>query len=86
MMRLFSGWCRGAQGEGVKVSPRRGHCRSVWRGLCDCIAALLRGEDDRFLLARLALGHAVVVLVERMERRMRQPRFIKMQVFYITVQ
>ncbi|MNM81000.1 hypothetical protein D3C81_929860 [compost metagenome] len=39
----------------------------------------LGGEDDGVLLARLALGHAVVVLVERMERRIRVPGFVEMQ-------
>ncbi|MNU79357.1 hypothetical protein D3C71_689710 [compost metagenome] len=39
----------------------------------------MRGEDDRILLTRLALGHAVVVLVERMERGIGVPGFVEMQ-------
>ncbi|KAG1241294.1 hypothetical protein G6F68_016847 [Rhizopus microsporus] len=35
------------------------------------------GEDDRILLTWLALGHAVVVLVERMERGVGVPGFVE---------
>ena len=52
------------------------------RGLRERGQQLVRGmsgEDDRVLLARLALGHAVVVLVERMERGIGVPGLIEMQ-------
>jgi ABC-type transport system involved in cytochrome bd biosynthesis fused ATPase/permease subunit len=66
---------------GIQVALRR-VAHVDHRGLRERGQQLVRGmggEDDRILLARLALGHAVVVLVERVERGVGVPGFVEMQ-------
>ncbi len=66
---------------GVQVPLRRvaymDHRRLRERG--QQLVGRMGGEDDRVLLARLALGHAVMVFVERMERGVGVPGLVEVQ-------